>query len=631
MIVVFAFKTTTTTTTMTMPFARTLMVRRPHRSNLFHQNIEKHSPFLQSPKYKRFSDRLIPFVSLRQLQSTKFDAIEATGEVQTKKPVPVILLAGFLGTGKTSTLKHLLENNVNLKVGVIVNDVASVNIDAKLVTGSATTANLNDMTTSDTTTFVDLQNGCVCCSLADELFFSIENLIMQRKFLDLIVIELSGVADPIVLKNNWIMAPKLIQDIATLSKIITIIDASTFGIDYMTWDIAMDRPSWFPTSANRDTSGNDDDIYYNMDGGTNDSSGSMRKVAELLAEQVEAADMVLMNKIDLADDDQIKVATTVVTALNDKANIEFVQYGRIEPMILLEDTAGKYIGEQKQHDEHHHEHSHSHHHNENYSETLTATTSASSEDCSVPGCTEPSHSHDHAAATISDCSVPGCTDPTHSHDHHGHSHTHTHHQQEINNDIGLINFVYKATRPFHAGRLMNVLNQWPVPVKDVLDLSMLQNATQSTSYEVMGKKTRNSKSPFVGILRSKGFCWFAPYQWTGRDADMWRHDTAMYWSHAGKQFGISSAGKWWDTIPPELMKKYFMNNVKEYDRIIRDDFVTKEFGDRRQEIVFIGTQNVNEALICNVLDSCLLNDIEMEQYKQQLYNHNLLSSSSLAS
>ena len=91
-------------------------------------------------------------------------------------PVPMTLLAGFLGTGKTTTLKHLLENTQGYKIGVVVNDVASVNIDAKLVASQSA----GDM--------VELQNGCACCSIADELFLSVEKLVTDRK-LDAVVVE----------------------------------------------------------------------------------------------------------------------------------------------------------------------------------------------------------------------------------------------------------------------------------------------------------------------------------------------------------------------------------------------------------------------------------------------------------
>ena len=107
-----------------------------------------------------------------------------------QQPIPMTLLSGFLGSGKTTTLKHLLENTEGVKIGVIVNDVASVNIDAKLV--SATNQGI-----------VELQNGCACCSLADELLTSVETLLQKKQGLDALVVELSGVADPVAIKSNW--------------------------------------------------------------------------------------------------------------------------------------------------------------------------------------------------------------------------------------------------------------------------------------------------------------------------------------------------------------------------------------------------------------------------------------------
>jgi G3E family GTPase len=182
--------------------------------------------------------------------------------------------------------------------------------------------------------------------------------------------------------------------------------------------------------------------------------------------------------------------------------------------------------------------------------------------------------------------------------------------------LGIGSFVYRSTVPFDAGRLMNVLNRWPVPIKDELDIGLIQEA-QVEGYEMEDGKDRGS--PFVGVLRSKGFCWLAPARWTGNADDSWRHDTAMFWSHAGKHFGITTAGKWWGTLAKERVKDYFGNNMGEYERVMKEDWVTEEFGDRRQEIVFIGTQ-LDEAVITEVLDACLCTDEDMDQYRQQLRN-----------
>ena len=160
-------------------------------------------------------------------------------------------------------------------------------------------------------------------------------------------------------------------------------------------------------------------------------------------------------------------------------------------------------------------------------------------------------------------------------------------------------------------------SQWPVPVKDTLDIKLLQEAT-TEGYDVDGKRVKNS--PFVGVIRSKGFCWFAPSKWAGANEDAWRHDTANYWSHAGKHFSITSAGKWWGSIPKARMKEMLSKNEKECDRILSEDFVSDEFGDRRQEIVFIGT-NLNEDDITKQLNECLLTPEELETYRYKLRNY----------
>ena len=152
---------------------------------------------------------------------------------------------------------------------------------------------------------------------------------------------------------------------------------------------------------------------------------------------------------------------------------------------------------------------------------------------------------------------------------------------------------------------MALLNTWPVPVKETLDLDILQDAQENGYNMVDG--SGDVESPFVGVLRSKGFCWLSPTKWSGANEDVYRHDTAMYWSHAGKHFGLAANGKWWGSIQmydgwEDYMKKLFKGNLAEYERILREDFVSEEFGDRRQELVFIGT-GLDEAKITSALEA----------------------------
>ncbi len=134
------------------------------------------------------------------------DIIDEQDQIQlqkqhSKRP-PITLLAGFLGSGKTTTLSNLLNNREGKKIGIIVNDVASINIDSKLL------SNPNTLIGSEET--VELQNGCACCSLAGELLTTVEELTKHgERDLDHIVIELSGVADPEAVKSNWQLAERV--------------------------------------------------------------------------------------------------------------------------------------------------------------------------------------------------------------------------------------------------------------------------------------------------------------------------------------------------------------------------------------------------------------------------------------
>ena len=308
-----------------------------------------------------------------------------------------------------------------------------------------------------------------------------------------------------------------------MKNIVTLIDACTFGTDWMSWNSAQEREGFME----------EDD----------ENCSSQKNVPELLAEQVEAADILLVNKIDLAGKEQVEVASAVAKGLNEKASVFEVSFGKVASselfgMIGTEIDVQEHATEEKSHD-----HSHSHDHSSDVTSEINIDQSHDhshdhiSSDCTDPGCADPSHdhshshSHDHAA----DCADPECTDPTHDH---SHLHSHNHSSESHLDDLGIINFVYKADRPFSSTRLLNVLNFWPVPIKDTLDIAVFKEAAE----EGIQRGDIVDKNPFVGVLRSKGFVWLAPVSWTGLSADTWRHDTAMYWSHAGKHFGINTAG-----------------------------------------------------------------------------------------
>lgn len=142
--------------------------------------------------------------------------------------IPITMISGFLGSGKTTLLQNLLHNNQGLKVAIIVNDVASVNIDSKLITGNAT---------SSTEDIIELSNGCACCSLSDELLASVSELITisdlradDEKF-DHIIVELSGVSDPKLARGKFqeaIMYGMPLMERTQLDTMITVVDCGTY-------------------------------------------------------------------------------------------------------------------------------------------------------------------------------------------------------------------------------------------------------------------------------------------------------------------------------------------------------------------------------------------------------------------
>ena len=597
-------------------------------------------------------------------QSTQDSAVS-----DPKKKIPIHLLAGFLGSGKTTALKHILENKEDVKVGVIVNDVASVNIDAKLISRQETQQQkqeTNDDSSAATLVegsdgvVVELQNGCACCSLAGELFDSIETLLRPRPETgatanyDAILVELSGVADPVAIQNNWKNAEiqesnTFVTESSQLGKVVTLVDATTFGSDYMTFDILKDRDGWFENNES------DDEKMH--------PHALNRQVVELLTEQVEAADLIVVNKEDLAGDEKTEITKTMAQYLNEDARVVVTSHGKIQAKELLGVANSPILDREGNHDESDIDSSHSHNHDHIHNEEPSDSHSHSHDNsaCDDPKCTDPSHdhshSHDHAECEDVECTDPShdhshshdhalcddpkCTDPSHDHSHshdhgacndpdctdpsHDHSHSHDHDQSITStSNLGISNFVYKATRPFQPQRLQKLLFDWPIPIKEELDFDLLNDAAK-TGYgfdeEIQRKEEEELSAatinPFVGVLRSKGFCWIAPTAWDGLLADPWRHDTAMYWSHAGKHFGLQPGGSFWDSLPRSTLEEFFAASPEMITKILEEDFVTEEFGDRRQELVFIGV-GLRQQDIERALDDCLLTDTEMEDYRAEL-------------
>ena len=506
-------------------------------------------------------------------------------------PIPITVLAGFLGSGKTTLLQNLLENDQGLRIAVVVNDVASVNIDSKLISSmNAGAAGI-----------VELQNGCACCSKSEELLASVADLVTlqdlrnEEEGFDHIVIELSGVADPGAVRAKFQEAALYdmpLMDRVQLDTLVTLIDCSTFTDYLQSTKVASEEEA--PELFYREGEETRENAY-----GEDIPSGLLETlgigpapqqedsgVAELIVSQTETADVVLLNKIDLADDMVVAETSAIVRALNPRAHVVKTTFGRIPLPDILGVARGKGVALAGIVDDH--------------KDAVHAVA------CDDPNCTDSSHSHTHDHKGED----PDCTDHIHgAQEHHqqkrtdashSHSHTHSHSHSTTSNHGGIGSFVYRARRPFHPGRLLSFLHNLPIrrgiPMDgDVESSSILLNDTVKTA---LGR-----------VLRSKGFTWFAESA-----------QTALFWSQAGTSFDLSCLGSWWATLPRGQWPPEAVHTIlQDFDKVEHtdEDGLCSLVGDRRQEIVFIGPtlgDAENQEAIRNALDQCLLNDAEWSFY-----------------
>ena len=501
-------------------------------------------------------------------------------------PTPVTLLSGFLGAGKTCTLQSLLTNAEGLRLGVVVNDVAKLNIDADLVADSAPNQEV-----------VRLQNGCACCSIAGQLTDTLRNLAASAEY-DHIVVELSGVAEPDLVRANLQEALRAEPDFGvSLPRVVTLVDASAFLAYFDSAAPLGQQPQLREVDAA---------------GGAVDACADAKVVSQLLMTQVDSADTILVNKLDLVDGAQLSLASDLLTSLNPKADLLTCTRGKVPVTKLIRDEAA-------------------------------AQAAAQSGCCDDPACTD-----------------PACTNPSH-----GHAHDHSPAGGKLN--VAISSFVYSARAPFVAEKLAVLLNKWPLdrtsPLQQVtIDLGIkVANLRAETDDHITcqpppgakalrfavgarvecnvgtwkgGKVTRHwyteagwdepvpyqvllddgamiyapkdddrvireevvdtsrPTSPFGGVLRSKGWVWLTlnPH-------------VCGCWSHAGKHIEVSHGGSWWAAAGDAAMREA-LGDGERYERAMATFEGT--YGDSRQEIVFIGTDRMDEAAIRSALDECLV-------------------------
>ena len=388
------------------------------------------------------------------------------------KKLPVTVLSGFLGAGKTSLLNHILHNKEGLKVAVIVNDMSEVNVDARLVAQEGTISRTEEK-------LVEMSNGCICCTLREDLMLEVERLASENRF-DYLLIESTGISEPIPVAQTFTFVNEEENiDLSRFSYIdcmITVVDGFNFFKDF-------------------GSSGTLQDLSLT------ESEEDYRTVVNLLTDQIEFANVIIINKVDLISASDLQVLRGMLTRLNPGAKILESTFGNV-PLKEIMHT-GLF----------------------NYEEA----------EASAGWIKELEGEHVPETETY-----------------------------------GINSFVYRETRPFHPARFWQYVN-FDFP---------------------------------ANIIRSKGLFWIAS-----------RPQQAINWGQAGGSLRAESAGVWWSSMPFEERIQYasFVDNK---DMI--ESRWTKEYGDRNNEIVFIG-QDMDEALIRKQLESCLCTPDEIIFMKTGLF------------
>ena len=219
--------------------------------------------------------------------------------MEANSRLPVTVLSGFLGAGKTTVLSHILNNREGKKVAVIVNDMSDINIDSAIVQNEVSLNRSEEK-------LVEMSNGCICCTLREDLLEEVNKLAKDGRF-DYLVIESTGISEPLPVAETFTFADEndvSLSDVAKLDTMVTVVDAVNFLKDY-------------------------DDAKYLQDTGESLGEEDERSVADLLVDQVEFADVILISKTDLASASDVERLTAILKTLNTNAKVVSISEGQV--------------------------------------------------------------------------------------------------------------------------------------------------------------------------------------------------------------------------------------------------------------------------------------------------------------